>query len=149
MVVAAVAMIDSRAGAMVDTTGREPGGVGAGFYPFWSAFLVFVCAAVVGYKSWRSTVTGPPVYEGREGIFAVVKLVIPMILAVVAIAWLGFYIVSGLYMGLFARWIGRYNWLVVALLTVGMPAAIYAAFELGFRVSLPKSFLYDLGVLPF
>lgn len=149
MVVAAVAMIDSRAGAMVDTTGREPGGVGAGFYPFWSAFLVFVCAAVVGYKSWRSTVVGPPVYEGREGIFAVVKLVIPMIAAVIAIAWLGFYIVSGLYMGLFARWIGRYNWLVVGLLTVGMPAAIYAAFELGFRVSLPKSFLYDLGVLPF
>jgi hypothetical protein len=149
MVVAAVAMIDSRAGAMVDTTGREPGGVGAGFYPFWSAFLVFVCAAVVGYKSWRITVTGPPVYEGREGIFAVVKLVIPMILAVVAIAWLGFYIVSGLYMGLFARWIGRYNWLVVGLLTVGMPAAIYAAFEVGFRVSLPKSFLYDIGVLPF
>ena len=149
MVVAAVAMIDSRAGAMVDTTGREPGGVGAGFYPFWSAFLVFVCAAVVGYKSWRSTVVGPPVYEGRDGILAVVKLVIPMIAAVVAIAWLGFYIVSGLYMGLFARWIGRYNWLVVAALTVGMPAAIYAAFELGFRVSLPKSFLYDIGVLPF
>ena len=149
MVVAAVAMIDSRAGAMVDTTGREPGGVGAGFYPFWSAFLVFVCAAVVSYKSWRSTDVGPPVYEGREGILAVVKLVIPMIAAVVAIAWLGFYIVSGLYMGLFARWIGRYNWLVVAALTVGMPAAIYAAFELGFRVSLPKSFLYDLGVLPF
>ena len=149
MVVAAVAMIDTRGGAMGDTTGREPGGVGAGFYPFWSAFLVFVCAAVVGYKSWRSTVVGPPVYEGRDGILAVVKLVIPMIAAVVAIAWLGFYIVSGLYMGLFARWIGRYNWLVVAALTVGMPAAIYAAFELGFRVSLPKSFLYDIGVLPF
>jgi hypothetical protein len=149
MVVAAVAMIDSRAGAMVDTTGREPGGVGAGFYPFWSAFLVFVCAAVVGYKSWRSDVVGPPVYEGREGILAVLKLVIPMIVAVVAIRWLGFYIVSGLYMGLFARWIGRYSWLVVALLTLGMPAAIYAAFELGFRVSLPKSFLYDIGVLPF
>ena len=149
MVVAAVAMIDSRAGAMVDTTGREPGGVGAGFYPFWSAFVVFVCAAVVGYKSWRSDVVGPPVYEGREGILAVTKLVIPMIVAVVAIRWLGFYIVSGLYMGLFARWIGRYGWLVVALVALGMPAAIYAAFELGFRVSLPKSFLYDLDVLPF
>src|SRR5256885_3150475 len=149
MVGAAVAMIASRAGAMVDTTGREPGGVGAGFYPFWSAFVVFVCAAVVVYKSWRSDVVGPPVYEGREGILAVTKLVIPMIVAVVAIRWLGFYIVSGLYMGLFARWIGRYGWLVVALVALGMPAAIYAAFELGFPVSLPKSFLYDLDVLPF
>jgi len=149
MFVAAVAMIDSRAGALVDTTGTQPGGIGAGFYPFWSAFVVFVCAGVVGYKSWNGRVTGPPVFEGREGIFAVLKLVIPMVVAVVAIRWLGFYIVSGLYMGLFARWIGRYNWLWVLVLTVGMPAAIYAAFELGFRVSLPKSLLYDIGVLPF
>jgi hypothetical protein len=52
-------------------------------------------------------------------------------------------------MGLFARWIGHYKWQWVIVLTVVMPAAIYASFELGFRVSLPKSFLYDLGVLPF
>jgi putative tricarboxylic transport membrane protein len=149
MFAAAVAMIDSRAGALVDTTGTQPGGIGAGFYPFWSAFVIFVCAAVVAYKSWQSEVVGPPVFEGREGIFAVLKLVVPMIVAVVAILWLGFYVVSGLYMGFFARWIGKYNWLVVLALTVGMPAAIYAAFELGFRVSLPKSFLYGLGVSPF
>jgi len=149
MVVAAVAMIDSRAGALVDTTGREPGGVGAGFYPFWSAFVVFVCAGVVGYKAWQSDIVGPAVFEGREGIFAVLKLVIPMVVAAFAILWLGFYVVTGLYMGLFARWIGHYKWPWVAMLTIVMPAAIYASFELGFRVSLPKSFLYDLGVLPF
>lgn len=146
---AAVAMIDSRAGALVDTTGTQPGGIGAGFYPFWSAFVVFACGAVVAYKAWVGRVEGPPVFEGREGIFAVLKLILPMIVAVFAILWLGFYIVSGLYMGLFARWIGRYGWLWVVLLSVAMPAAIYAAFELGFRVSLPKSFLYNAGVLPF
>ena len=149
MFVAAVAMIDSRAGALVDTTGREPGGVGAGFYPFWSAFVVFVCAGIVGYKAWQSHEVGPAVFEGRESVFAVLKLVVPMIVAVVAILWLGFYVVTGLYMGLFARWIGRYNWAWVILLSVAMPAAIYASFELGFRVSLPKSFLYEAGVLPF
>ncbi len=146
---AAVAMIDSRAGALVDTSGTQPGGIGAGFYPFWSAFVVFVCGGVVAYKSWQSRVDGPAVFEGREGILSVLKLVVPMIVAVFAILWLGFYIVSALYMGLFARWIGRYNWLWVTLLTVGMPAAIYSAFELGFRVSLPKSFLYQAGLLPF
>jgi putative tricarboxylic transport membrane protein len=149
MFVAAVAMIDSRAGALVDTTGTQPGGIGAGFYPFWSAFVVFTCGAVVAYKGWSGQIGGPPVFEGREGIIAVLKLVLPMIVAVFSILWLGFYIVSGLYMGLFARWLGRYNWLWVLALTVGMPAAIYAAFEIGFRVSLPKSFLYGAGVLPF
>ena len=77
MFVAAVAMIDSRAGAMVDTTGTQPGGIGAGFYPFWSAFVVFVCGAVIAYKSRRGP-QGAPAYEGREGFYAVLKLVIPL-----------------------------------------------------------------------
>jgi hypothetical protein len=72
-----------------------------------------------------------------------------MIVAAFAILWLGFYIVTGAYMGFFARWIGHYKWRWVVLLAVLMPAAIYASFELGFRVSLPKSFLYQAGVLPF
>jgi len=149
MLVAAVAMLDSRAGALVDRSGTEPGGIGAGFYPFWSAALVLVCAGVVGYKAWTTRTPGPPAFEGRESVVAVLKLIVPMVVATFAILWLGFYIVSGLYMGLFARWIGRYSWLVTAALVVGLPAAIYASFELGFRVPLPKSFLYDSGLLPF
>lgn len=149
MFVAAVAMFDSRAGALVDRSGTEPGGIGAGFYPFWSATLVLVCAGVVAYRAWTTRVPGPSAFEGRDAVVAVLKLVIPMIVATFAILWLGFYIVSGLYMGLFARWIGRYNWLVTAALAIGMPAAIYAAFEIGFKVLLPKSILYGAGLLPF
>ncbi len=142
-------MFDSRAGALVDRTGTEPGGIGAGFYPFWSAALVFVCACAVAYRAWLTPTPGTTVFEGREAVVAVAKLMIPMILATASIIWLGFYLMTGLYMGLFARWIGGYRWIWVAALTVGMPAAIYASFELGFRVTLPKSFLYDAGLLPF
>jgi putative tricarboxylic transport membrane protein len=149
MLVAAVAMFDSRAGAMVDRTGTEPGGIGAGFYPFWAAFVVFTCAAVVGYRAWRTPTPGTSAFEGRDSVIAVLKLVVPMVVATLAINWLGFYIVSGLYMGLFARWLGGYRWIWVALLAIGMPLAIYMAFEVGFRVLLPKSFLYNLGILPF
>jgi len=149
MLLAAVAMVDSRAGALVDRTGSEPGGIGAGFYPFWSAGLVFVCAGAVAYRTWVTPQPRVRVFEGREQVIAVLKLVVPMLVATLAIPKLGFYLVSGLYMGLFARWIGRYRWILVAGVTVAMPAAIYAGFEFGFRVSLPKSFFYDAGMLPF
>lgn len=148
--VAAVAMIDSRAGALVDRTGTQPGGIGAGFYPFWSAALMFVCAAWVTYRaSLTPDRAGEAAFEGREGVVAALKLIVPMVAATVAILWVGFYVMTGLYMGLFARWIGRYRWIYVAALALGMPAAIYASFELGFRVTLPKSVLYDAGLLPF
>lgn len=149
VIVAAVAMVDSRAGALVDRSGTEPGGIGAGFYPFWSATLVFACAAVVAYRSWRTPVSGPPAFEGKESVIAVLKLIIPMIVATIAILWLGFYLVGALYMAFFARFIGRYRWPWVVLSAVVLPVAIYLSFEVGFRVSLPKSFFYDLAILPF
>ena len=149
MLAAAVAMFDSRAGALVDRTGTQPGGIGAGFYPFWSAALVFACASYVGYRSWLTPVPGTAAFEDRAALFAALKLIIPMIVATVAIVWLGFYLVTALYMALFAKWIGRYRWYWVVIIMIVMPAAIYATFELGFRVSLPKSFLYDAGILPF
>jgi hypothetical protein len=52
-------------------------------------------------------------------------------------------------MGLFAWWLGRYKIWWVALISVAIPLVIFAAFEIGFRVSLPKSFLYTTGILPF
>jgi hypothetical protein len=149
MILAAVAMFDSRAGALVDRTGTQPGGIGAGFYPFWSATLVFVCAAFIGYRAWLTPQPGTAAFEDRAALVSALKLIVPMLVATAAITWLGFYIVTGLYMGLFARWIGRYRWIWVAVITIAMPAAIYATFELGFRVTLPKSVLYDAGLLPF
>jgi len=149
MLLAAVAMLDSRAGALVDRTGTEPGGIGAGFYPFWSATLVFVCSAVIAYGALGDRRVTPAAFAGRDSVVAVLKLIIPMVAATTALVWLGFYIVSALYMGLFARWLGRYRWPWVAVLTIAMPAAIYATFELGFKVTLPKSLLYDVGILPF
>jgi hypothetical protein len=50
-------------------------------------------------------------------------------------------------MGFFARYFGRYRWLWVAVIAVAFPAAAYLAFEMGFRVRLPKSALYELGFL--
>ena len=149
MLAAAVAMFDSRAGALVDRTGTQPGGIGAGFYPFWSATIVFVCASYIAYRAWITPQPGTAAFEDRAAVVSALKLIVPMLVATAAIPLLGFYLVTALYMGLFARWIGRYRWIWVLVITVAMPAGIYATFELGFRVSLPKSFLYDAGLLPF
>ncbi len=148
ILIAAVAMFDSRASALPDTTGTAPGGLGAGFYPFWSAFLVAAASAVVVYRTLSTPQPAEGPFAGRESVIAVTKLILPMLLATAAIVWLGFYLVTGLYMGFFARFIGRYRWLWTIVPAVAVPLVLYVVFELGFRVSLPKSVLYRSG-LPF
>lgn len=150
IVVAAVAMIDSRASALPDPTGTFPGGLGPGFYPFWASFVVAVASVVVAARARREVEpeTAEGVFNGRAGVTAVLAIGVPMALIVVLLPYLGFYIVTALYMGGFARFIGRYRWYWALLIAVAFPLAIYLGFENGFRVSLPKSIFYTMG-LPF
>jgi hypothetical protein len=145
ILIAAVAMFDSRASALPDTTGKFPGGLGPGFYPFWSAALIASAAVVVIYRWYLAADTGEGVFAKRESWTAPLKIALPMIVAVATIQWLGFYFVTGLYMGFFARFIGRYRWIYVAVIAIAFPALIYFSFEKGFRVSLPKSLFYEQG----
>jgi len=146
VVIALAAMLDTRGFAVPDTS-KAPGGIGSGFYPFWAAAVMGVAGLVIMYRALTRSTAGPPLFENRQAIVSVGKLVAPMLLATAALSWLGFYLCSGLYMGFFARYIGRYHWRWVAAVAVLFPLAIYLAFEMGFRVRLPKSGLYELGFL--
>ena len=163
VLIAAVAMFDSRA-AFNPSAGTSPGDVGARWYPFWAATIMGIAALVVVYRSLTLPQAAEGVFEGRKSVFAVLKLAVPMVvyaLLIGGIGWrttdftytvippFGFYLGTALYMGLFAWWLGRYKIWWVALISVAVPLAIFAAFEIGFRVSLPKSFLYTSGILPF
>ena len=47
-----------------------------------------------------------------------------------------FYI--GIFIGWFMRWLGKYSWLVVTAVALGMPIVTYLIFERWFLVPLPK-----------
>ena len=116
-------------------------GPGAGFYPLWSAVMMSRAAAFILLPALRMP-AGGRLFASSAGAGALAKLVVPMVVAVALIGWLGLYIVSGAYMALFARWVGRYRWLSVVVIGVGVPLALYLGFERGFRVPLPKSIFY-------
>jgi uncharacterized membrane protein len=156
-------MFDSRA-AFSPSAGTQVGDVGARWYPFWAATIMGIASVVVAYRA-LTTPQGPQAaFEGARSVIAVLKIAVPMLLYALlidGIGWrttdftytivppLGFYVATALYMGLFAWWLGRYKIWWVAFISVAFPLVIFLAFEVGFRVTLPKSFLYGNGVLPF
>jgi hypothetical protein len=78
----------------------------------------------------------------------VVKVAAPMVAAVVLLPYLGFYMVTALYLGLFAVWYGRMPWYLVLPLGIAVAVVAFYAFEQGFKVLLPKSIFYGY-FLPF
>lgn len=147
--IAAVAMFDTRGGALPDASGGAPGGLKGGWYPFWSAALASLALLVVIYRAVSTPQPVQGVFSGREGVMSVLALVLPMIALVVLMdRLLGIYIAGGLYLGWFGRALGHYRWRWVALSATAIPLILFFVFENFFRVALPKSIWYVMG-LPF
>lgn len=144
---AGIAMWDSRRGALIGAT-NDPGGIGSGFYPFWAAALIGGTALALVARTALTPQPAHGVFGGRESVVALLKLVVPMVTATVSLIWLGMYLTTALYMGFFARYIGRYRWDRVVAVALVFSLALYFIFERGFRITLPKSVWYG-SLVPF
>jgi len=139
--IAAVAMFDSRA-AWSPVRGTAPGDVGASWYPFWTAAVMGLAAAGVAYRALVLPQPKVGVFASRSSVVAVLNLVLPMFLYALSFQWLGFYLATGVYMGFFATYLGRYRFYWVIATAVITPLAIFLLFEVAFRLLLPKSIFY-------
>ena len=138
LLLAGVAIWESvRVGAGYTFAGPE-----SGFFPFWVAVPLAAAATV---SLWRGVHL-----PGRARVFAsfdelaeLFQVGIPLAVAVVSIAWLGFYLATAAYVGFFAAWYGRYRWWLVLAAALLSPLVFYAVFERAFTLSLPKSVFYS------
>lgn len=124
-----------RLGAGWGASGPQPG-----FFPLIAAALVAAGAVIVIAVAIRSP--GTQLFDGRDRMFSVMKVGAPLAVAVVSLEYLGFYLMTALYMAFFSSWYGRYRWPVVLTASLVLPVTLFFTFERGFRIALPKSLLY-------
>lgn len=129
-------------GAGWGSTGPQPG-----LFPLISAVVMGLCGLGVCAQALNHGPDSPPFADPPE-LREVVRVAAPMVLAVVLVPYLGFYIVTALYIGLFAAWYGRMRWYLVLPLGILIAVIAFYAFEQGFKILLPKSGLYGY-MLPF
>lgn len=127
--------------------GWGPSGPQPGFFPALASLLMAAGAAGAGLQAVRGG-AGEPFLEGPEEASELVRVGLPMVAAVAAIAWLGFYVVAALYVSLFVWWYGRYRWYLSLPSGVILAGLLYWTFERAFKVFLPKSIFYGTW-LPF
>ncbi|MGJ4995016.1 tripartite tricarboxylate transporter TctB family protein [Bradyrhizobium sp. HKCCYLR20261] len=108
----------------------------AGFFPFYVGLFIVVSSAM----NVRNTLR-----EDDGGLFAewtqlrqVMSVVVPTAIYVGALPFTGLYLASMIFIAWFMRWLGKYGWLTVAAVAIGMPVVTYLIFERWFMVPLPK-----------
>ena len=108
----------------------------SGFFPFWLALLLIVSCAAIGLQARRRAPDRP--FVTREQLKPVLTTLLPSAGFVVLTQFIGLYVASALFMGFYMRWIGRYGWVPVLLLSVLFPVATFLIFETWFLVPMPK-----------
>ena len=108
----------------------------AGFFPFYIGIFIVASSAI---NLWNG------LHEDNDGLFAewgqlrqVMSVVVPTAIYVGAMPFTGLYLASIIFIAWFMRWLGKYPWLTVLAVSLGMPIVPYLVFERWFLVPLPK-----------
>ena len=108
----------------------------AGFFPFYVGIIIVAASAVNLWSGLREDDTSLFAEWGQ--LRQVLSVVIPTAIYVGAMPFTGLYVASIVFIGWFMRWLGKYSWLVVTAVALGMPIVTYLIFERWFLVPLPK-----------
>ena len=109
----------------------------AGYFPFYIAVLMCIASAInLVLAVLKKGDLGA--FVGVEQLRLVLSVLIPSIVYVALVAWLGIYVASVIFVAFFMRWLGKYAWWKVAAVSVGNSVVFFLIFEMWFKVPLPK-----------
>ena len=109
----------------------------AGFVPLYVGLLI-LGSSVVNLGAVLSEPSDKRIFAEWGQLAKVMSILVPTSIYVALIPWIGIYVASIILIAVFMRWLGRYDWSLVAAISVGVPLAIFLVFEKWFLLPLPK-----------
>jgi putative tricarboxylic transport membrane protein len=116
---------------------REGEGPAPGYYPFYVAVILGIASLVNLISALRGRgITG--VFVTTRAFGRVLAVLVPSIIFVGLIRYIGLYASAALFIFSFMTFIGRENPLKAAAIAVAVPFVLFLMFEKWFLVPLPK-----------
>ncbi len=109
----------------------------AGFFPFYVSLVVLISCAVNLLTVLATSGQGKVFAEWGQ-LRQVISVLVPTIIYVALVPFLGMYVASALLIVFFMRWFGNYAWHTAVAVAVGVPVLTFLMFEIWFLVPLPK-----------
>jgi hypothetical protein len=109
----------------------------AGFFPFYVSLIVLISCVINVMAVLAIPGTGKLFAEWGQ-LRQVLSVLVPTIVYVGLVPYIGIYAASALLIGFFMRWFGHYSWIVSSAIAVLVPILTFLMFEIWFLVPLPK-----------
>ena len=110
----------------------------AGYFPFYVGLMICISSVVILVRASRAIDSGRKSFVERGQLRTILSVLVPTVVYVATIAWLGIYLASTVYITYFMRRLGHYSYLKSGAVAVGVSVFFFLVFEVWFKVSLPK-----------
>lgn len=129
-----VMMVDNyRIGSSWAVDGPE-----SGYFPFHIGLILCIAGLAVLLKSLLGKQRDRTVFVSWARFRLVLMVLLPTVLYVLAIQFLGIYLASVFFIAAFMRILGKISWLKTVLISVCVNLLLFWMFEIQFMVPLPK-----------
>jgi hypothetical protein len=141
----------------------EDEGPRAGYFPFYIGLIMAAASLVTLVKmimqgvqerraepsdaSGRRRKTGgaeAAPFVTEQALKRVLLVLVPVLVYVVALLFIGIYVASAIFICLFMMYFGRYRFVTAAAIGIAVAVAMFLMFEVWFLVPLPKGPLEEL-----
>jgi hypothetical protein len=142
-VLGAIVVFDSyRLGSKWGTDGPQ-----SGYFPFYIGILL--CSSSLGTlaQTFLKKDAVREVFVDWGPLKLVFTVLIPALVYVVFVQYIGIYVASAIYIAVFMVWLGKYSWVKSAVIAVVVNVVFFLMFEVWFKVPLFKGNLDPLRFL--
>ena len=109
----------------------------AGYFPFRVGAIMFIASAVTFAVNLLARTPSANFVE-RSQFGRVLPVLLPTVVFVGAIGFLGIYLSAALFITFFMWWLGKYPIYKIVPIAILIPIALFFMFEVWFLVPLPK-----------
>jgi hypothetical protein len=128
-------------------SGWTSDGPGAGYFPFYIGLIVCISSLGILYQSTLGKSRDTGAFVDGQQLKQVLSVLLPAIVYVFAIVFLGLYVASAIYIALFMIVLGKYSPARSVVIGVVVNAIFFLMFEVWFKVPLYKGMLDPLRAL--
>lgn len=142
-VLGAIVVFDSyRLGSKWGTDGPQ-----SGYFPFYIGILLCFSSLGTLAQAFLKKDAVREVFVDWEPLKLVFTVLIPALVYVVFVQYIGIYVASAIYIAVFMVWLGKYSWVKSAVIAVVVNVIFFLMFEVWFKVPLFKGDLDPLRFL--
>jgi hypothetical protein len=110
----------------------------SGYFPFYIGVLICIASVATLVQALRDRQSGKLLFVSWPRLKMVLTVLIPALVYVFCMQYIGIYLASAVYIAVFMVWLGKYSWLKSTIVSVLVNVSFFLMFEVWFKVPLWK-----------